>query len=61
MPKYYRQTRPAKAGGGRLAQLSAKRAAEYEMICFRSRRMRPLVLPLATYRACGTGTLCRED
>ncbi|RWC00292.1 MAG: hypothetical protein EOQ57_16950 [Mesorhizobium sp.] len=50
-----------KARDCRLAQLCAKRAMDYETICFRARRLRPLVLPVAAYGDCGTGMLCGED
>ncbi|RWI46710.1 MAG: hypothetical protein EOR26_26025 [Mesorhizobium sp.] len=53
--------RCSKSSKGHLAQLSAKPAMQYETICFRSRRMRPLVLQISDYGDCGTGRLCREN
>ncbi|TIT54689.1 MAG: hypothetical protein E5W72_02830 [Mesorhizobium sp.] len=51
--------RCSQSSKGHLAQLSANPAMQYETICFRLRRMRPLVFHVADYGDCGTGTLCR--
>ncbi|RWM70912.1 MAG: hypothetical protein E5X83_05670 [Mesorhizobium sp.] len=60
LPKHGRQAVLLPSSKGHLAQLSANPAMQYETICFRSRRMRPLVFHVADYGDCGTGTLCRE-